>query len=168
MLRVQILSSQDNSPLSPELELPVLHGSLVSGPLLGKGLQLSQTIPNPSSDSTTNTTVPLRLYDPGYKNTTVCQSAISRIDPEGSLLYRGIPVQDLLSHSSYLEVSYLLIHGSLPSKVFLSFFSMSLKSCHSCQFQDSYSCDLSYVVFFCTGRVGQVGLPGHAPHVHPL
>ncbi|MCG3176310.1 MAG: Citrate synthase 1 [Candidatus Omnitrophica bacterium] len=54
--------------------------------------------------------------DVGYGNTGACTSAITFIDGEkGILRYRGIPIQELAERSSFLEVSYLLIYGHLPS-----------------------------------------------------
>jgi citrate synthase len=58
--------------------------------------------------------LPLRLYDPGFRNTAVCFSKISNTDND-KLLYRGYNVEELVDKSSFLEVSYLLIYGSLPS-----------------------------------------------------
>ncbi len=55
--------------------------------------------------------------DSGYGNTGSCESAITFIDgEEGILRYRGYPIEDLAEHSSFVEVSYLLIYGDLPSK----------------------------------------------------
>eukprot|EP01132_Coremiostelium_polycephalum_P001993 gene1993-2454_t len=57
------------------------------------------------------------LYDPGYYNTAVCKSQITYIDGErGILEYRGYDIEDLAQNSSFLEVSYLLIYGSLPTR----------------------------------------------------
>jgi citrate synthase len=59
----------------------------------------------------------LRIYDPAFMNTAVTRSAISFVDGErGVLLYRGYRIEDLLAHSNYLEVAYLLVYGSLPTK----------------------------------------------------
>src|SRR3954463_10865629 len=59
----------------------------------------------------------LASYDPGFLNTASCRSAITYIDgEEGILEYRGYPIEQLAEHSSFLEVSYLLIHGELPTK----------------------------------------------------
>jgi len=53
--------------------------------------------------------------DPGFMNTASCESAITYIDgDQGVLLYRGYPIDQLAEKSSFLEVSYLLIHGDLP------------------------------------------------------
>lgn len=55
-------------------------------------------------------------YDPGFMNTANTKSAITYIDGnEGILRYRGYPIEQLAEHSSYLEVSYLLINGELPT-----------------------------------------------------
>ncbi|MFT6851286.1 MAG: citrate synthase [Sphingobacteriales bacterium] len=55
--------------------------------------------------------------DPGYKNTGSTSSAITFLDGEtGILRYRGYPIEQLAEHSSFVEVSYLLIYGELPNK----------------------------------------------------
>ncbi|MGL5851672.1 MAG: citrate/2-methylcitrate synthase, partial [Phycicoccus sp.] len=54
--------------------------------------------------------------DSGFVNTASCTSAITYIDgDQGILRYRGYPIEQLAEHSSFLEVSYLLIYGELPS-----------------------------------------------------
>ena len=56
-------------------------------------------------------------YDPGFTSTANCSSRITYIDgDEGTLLYRGYPIQDLAEKSNFIEVCYLLLHGELPSK----------------------------------------------------
>ncbi|MBI5636638.1 MAG: citrate synthase [Nitrospinae bacterium] len=56
-------------------------------------------------------------YDPGFKSTGSCKSAITFIDgEEGILLYRGYPIEQLAEKSSYPEVCYLLYYGELPDK----------------------------------------------------
>jgi citrate synthase len=55
-------------------------------------------------------------YDPGFVSTGSCESDITFIDGEkGILMYRGYPVEQLAAHSSFIEVSYLLLHGELPN-----------------------------------------------------
>jgi len=55
-------------------------------------------------------------YDPGFVNTASCRSDITYIDgDEGILRYRGYPIDQLAENASFLEVSYLLIYGELPS-----------------------------------------------------
>ncbi len=56
-------------------------------------------------------------YDPGLANTGSCQSTITFIDGEaGVLRYRGYSIEDLVEHSSFVEVSYLLLYGELPTQ----------------------------------------------------
>src|SRR5690606_38569843 len=55
--------------------------------------------------------------DPGFKNTGSTKSAITFLDGEkGILRYRGYGIEDLAGKSNFLEVSYLLIYGELPSQ----------------------------------------------------
>ena len=59
----------------------------------------------------------LMAYDPAFTNTASCRSAITFIDGEAGVLeHRGIPIEQLCEHSTYLEVAYLLIFGELPTK----------------------------------------------------
>ncbi|KAF8674032.1 Citrate synthase [Rhizoctonia solani] len=59
----------------------------------------------------------LRVSDKGFLNTAVIQSEITYIDGDNGILrYRGYPIEQLAEHSTFLEVAYLLIYGSLPSK----------------------------------------------------
>ncbi|WP_433217841.1 citrate synthase [Dactylosporangium sp. CS-047395] len=54
--------------------------------------------------------------DTGFVNTASCVSSITYIDgDEGILRYRGYPIEQLAEGSTFLESSYLLIHGELPS-----------------------------------------------------
>ena len=55
-------------------------------------------------------------YDPGFMATAACRSSITYIDgDEGILMYRGYPIQELADKSDFLEVSYLLLNGELPT-----------------------------------------------------
>ncbi|NKX53743.1 citrate synthase [Arthrobacter mobilis] len=55
-------------------------------------------------------------FDPGFMNTAATASAITYIDGDaGVLRYRGYPIEQLAEHSNFLEVSYLLIYGNLPT-----------------------------------------------------
>jgi citrate synthase len=59
----------------------------------------------------------LMTYDPAYMATASCRSAITYIDGDkGILEYRGYPIEQLAEKSTYLEVAYLLVHGSLPTQ----------------------------------------------------
>ncbi|PWA09874.1 citrate synthase [Flavobacterium laiguense] len=54
--------------------------------------------------------------DPGYKNSGACKSEITFLDGElGILRYRGYSIEELADKSHFLEVSYLIIFGELPS-----------------------------------------------------
>lgn len=56
-------------------------------------------------------------FDPGYTSTAACESKITFIDGENSeLKYRGIDIADLAGKHSFLDVSYLLMNGRLPTK----------------------------------------------------
>ncbi|NUU26209.1 MAG: citrate synthase [Streptomycetaceae bacterium] len=58
----------------------------------------------------------LVTYDGGFVNTASCKSAITFIDGEqGILRYRGYPIEQLAEQGSFLETSYLLIYGELPT-----------------------------------------------------
>ncbi|EJD37733.1 peroxysomal citrate synthase [Auricularia subglabra TFB-10046 SS5] len=59
----------------------------------------------------------LRVADRGFLNTAVIESTITYIDGDnGVLRYRGYPIEQLAERSSFLEVAYLLIYGSLPTR----------------------------------------------------
>src|SRR5215831_21336255 len=65
--------------------------------------------------------------DPGYANTGSCKSSITFIDgDEGILRYRGIPIEELADHSTFLEVAYLLVYGELPTRSELAGFVHSI------------------------------------------
>jgi citrate synthase len=55
-------------------------------------------------------------YDPGFTSTASCESGLTFIDgDEGVLLHRGYPIGQLAENSSFMEVSYLLLNGELPT-----------------------------------------------------
>jgi citrate synthase len=59
----------------------------------------------------------LMTYDPAFMNTAACRSAITYIDGDkGILEYRGYPIEQLAEKSTYLETSWLLLNGELPTK----------------------------------------------------
>ncbi|MCW2501651.1 MAG: citrate synthase [Frankiales bacterium] len=90
------------------IELPTVEGTEAPS-----GLDISKLL-----SSTGRVTV-----DPGFVNTASCQSAITYIDgDEGILRYRGYPIEQLAEHSTFLETSYLLIYGELPSATELTQF----------------------------------------------
>ncbi|MCD6138506.1 MAG: citrate synthase [Deltaproteobacteria bacterium] len=78
----------------------------------------------------------LITFDPGFANTANCQSDITFVDGErGILRYRGIPVEQLAEHSTFVETAYLLINGELPTKEQLNRFSVLLND-HSLVHED--------------------------------
>lgn len=82
-------------------ELPVVEGSEHERGIDVSGLR---------SDSG------LITLDDGYSNTGSCSSEITFIDGEkGVLRYRGIPIEQLAEQSTFVETSWLLIYGELPT-----------------------------------------------------
>ncbi|MET7470839.1 citrate synthase [Micromonospora sp. NPDC005686] len=70
----------------------------------------------------------MTTYDPGFVNTASCSSGITYIDGDAGILrYRGYPIDQLAEKSSFLEVSYLLIYGELPSQTQLTEFSERIR-----------------------------------------
>ncbi|MEQ8475900.1 citrate synthase [Fulvivirga sp.] len=70
----------------------------------------------------------LITLDPGFKNTGSTESAITFLDGEkGILRYRGYSIEELAEKSTFLEVSYLLIYGELPTAEQLADFQSQIK-----------------------------------------
>ncbi len=66
--------------------------------------------------------------DEGYVNTGSTTSAITFLDGEqGILRYRGYPIEDIAQHCDFVETSYLLIYGKLPTEKELSDFRESIR-----------------------------------------
>jgi citrate synthase len=86
---------------SPSIDLPVYAGSI--GPdVLDIRKLYGQT--------------GMFTYDPGFMSTAACQSAITYIDGDkGELLYRGYPIEQLAVNCDFMEVSYLILNGELPT-----------------------------------------------------
>jgi citrate synthase len=102
------------SPSGTETELPVLTGT---------------TGPNVIDISKLYAQQGVFTYDPGFVATGSCTSDITFIDgEEGLLMYRGYPVEQLAKHSSFLEVSYLLLHGNLPTTEELAGFDRTIRT----------------------------------------
>jgi citrate synthase len=67
--------------------------------------------------------------DSGYKNTGATKSAITFLDGEtGILWYRGYPIEQIAEYATFLEVSYLLIYGELPTEAQLKYFTESIRN----------------------------------------
>ena len=79
------------------------------------------------------------VFDPAMVNTAVCRSAITYVDGDkGTLLHRGYPIEELAEHCTFIEVAYLLIHGTLPTADQRHRFS-SLLNIHSMLHEDMRS-----------------------------
>ena len=58
----------------------------------------------------------LMTYDPAFTNTAACRSQVTYIDGDkGILRYRGYPIEQLATESTYLETAYLIVNGELPT-----------------------------------------------------
>jgi citrate synthase len=89
--------------------------------------------------------------DPAYMNTASCTSEITYLDGESGILrYRGYPIEQLAAKASFLEVSYLLLQGELPTASQLEDFRGELR-------------DHSSVSPFCKNLIRS--FPGNA---HPM
>jgi citrate synthase len=65
--------------------------------------------------------------DPGFVNTAACSSEITYIDGDAGILrYRGYPIEQLAERSTFIEVSYLLIYGELPTQAQLADFTSKI------------------------------------------
>jgi len=66
--------------------------------------------------------------DPGYKNSGSCESKITFLDgEEGILRYRGYSIEELAEKATFLEVSFLLIFGELPTAAQLQQFEEDIR-----------------------------------------
>lgn len=95
------LSVKDNRT-NQTYEIPIEHGTIKAMDLRG--------IKQDDND------FGLMSYDPAYKNTASTKSTITYIDGDrGILEYRGYPIGQLAEKSTFIEVAYLLLFGSLPT-----------------------------------------------------
>jgi|SRR5450756_80961 len=95
-----------------ELDLPVKYATEGSA-----GIEVTKLL------STTG----MVTLDPGFVNTAACSSEITYIDGDAGILrYRGYPIGQLAEKSSFLEVSYLLIYGELPTEEQLKSFTQQI------------------------------------------
>ena len=98
----------ERTEVGGRLEAKVVRGT--AGP---SGLQISGLL----------STLGVVTLDRGYANTGSTTSAVTYIDGEAGILrYRGYPIERLAESSSFLETSYLLINGELPSRAELQAF----------------------------------------------
>jgi citrate synthase len=102
------------SPGGTETELPVRSGSVGPDVIDIGSLYKEQGV---------------FTYDPGFVATGSCESDITYIDGEqGILMYRGYPVEQLAANSSFIEVSYLLLYGELPTAAELEEFDHMIRT----------------------------------------
>ena len=67
-------------------------------------------------------------FDQGFVNTASTKSAITYIDGDAGILrYRGYPIDQLADKSTFIEVSYLLIYGELPTSDQLAEFTTQIQ-----------------------------------------
>ena len=86
---------------SPSVELPIYKGSL--GPDV---IDIRKLYGSTGMFS----------YDPGFMSTASCDSSITFIDGDkGELLYRGYPIEQLAVNCDFMDASYLLLKGDMPS-----------------------------------------------------
>jgi citrate synthase len=91
-----------------------------------------------------NLGMPVNFLDPGFKSTASCFSGITYLKGDGDkavLLYHGFPVESLADSCGFLEVSYLLYNGCLPTASQLDDFSNSIKGFSLLSEQFSSFCD---------------------------
>jgi citrate synthase len=109
-----------------ELELPVVRGSENE-----LGIDISKL----------RAQTGMITLDYGFVNTAATESAITYIDGDAGILrYRGIPIEELVETDtpSYLDTSYLLIYGHLPSSAELEEFRFGIRR-HTLLHEDAKS-----------------------------
>lgn len=101
--------SDEKKPLMAELRL---NGSTYQLPILhGSENEMAIDI------RTLRRTTGCITYDPGFINTGCCESKITYVNGEqGILRYRGYNIEELAENCEFIDVAYLLVHGSLPNK----------------------------------------------------
>jgi citrate synthase len=71
------------------------------------------------------------IYSPGLEGVIAGETAVSTIEAEGGLRYRGYPVAELVEHATFDEVAFLLLHGGLPDRSQLAEFRRRLAAAHT-------------------------------------
>ena len=98
-----------------QYEVPITNGTI-------RALDLRQIKATPDEFG-------LMTYDPAFQNTASCISRITFIDGDrGILRYRGYPIEQLAEHSTFVETSYLLLNGELPTRDQLDAWTAKLNS----------------------------------------
>jgi citrate synthase len=71
----------------------------------------------------------LVTYDPGFANTASTHSSITYVNgAEGTLTHRGYRIEDLAENCTFLEVAYLLLFGTLPTRAELDTWTTSVQT----------------------------------------
>lgn len=91
----------------------------------------TETTNEPEPHLTTQVPWPVEcVVGPGLEGAIACESKIGYVNgSKGWLIYRGYDIFDLCAHSTYEEVSYLLLHGVLPTEEQLESFKRKLIAC---------------------------------------
>ena len=72
------------------------------------------------------------IVGPGLEGAIACESKIGYVNgSKGCLIYRGYDIFDLCAYSTFEEVAYLLLHGSLPTTYQLDVFNKKLIRCRN-------------------------------------
>ncbi len=120
------MAKEDPTPTAQETLPLTYEGKTIQLPIV-RGTEKETAIDISQLRSQTG----LITLDNGYGNTGSCKSAVAFIDGEkGILRYRGYPIEQLAEKSNFLEVSWLLIHGELPTKRQLDAFTSNV-TCHT-------------------------------------
>ena len=102
-IMAETLTVTDNRT-GKQYELPIKDGTI-------RATDIKQIKSGPTDSG-------LMTYDPAFLNTAACRSAITYIDGDkGVLEYRAYPIEQLAEHCTYLEVSYLVLFGELPTEL---------------------------------------------------
>ena len=114
MAQAAVASSDSNTKVA-RLELP---GKTVELPIVVG----SENEPSVDISKLRDETGYITLDD-GFRNTGSCESSITYIDGDAGILrYRGIPIEQLAEHSTFIETAYLIIYGELPTQEQLTYF----------------------------------------------
>ncbi|KAI9620994.1 hypothetical protein KEM48_007927 [Puccinia striiformis f. sp. tritici PST-130] len=118
-------SSTQPQSLTGYIEVPIDQNSIPATALKKLAVKGTQATGSaPSNRPEDELEAGIRVYDPGFMNTAVIKSRITYINgTAGELRYRGYPIEQLAEKSTYLEVSYLLLYGELPTKQQFNHFS---------------------------------------------
>jgi citrate synthase len=94
-------------------EVPIQHGTI-------NAMELRKIKTGPEDFG-------LMSYDPAFTNTAHCESKVTFIDGDkGILRYRGYPIEQIAEKGTFLETSYLILYGELPTKAQLDAWSAKI------------------------------------------